>query len=387
MKIVSVLTSETAGGAEFAAQFLLDAMAERGHETVQLSDNPPLVDGAPTRTVPVALGPKLSMRSYPRLAATWPLLALKLRTALVREQPYDALLVHFKKEQLLVPYLPRSLRPAVIWAEWGPVPYSMRTGPAGRAYAAAGKRADLVVAVSEATRDSVRDAGVPAEKVAVLPNAVRTEDVRFLPAGRARVRAELGIPPSAPVVGTVTRLHPKKRNDVIVEAVKLLGSEVHLVIAGDGEHEGELRRLAAPLGGRAHFIPTPGERVAEVLSAFDVSAFGPSPTEGQPLAVVLSMLTERPCVSTGAEGVGDLIDEHVGGVASPEDDPAALADLIAERIADPRSARAAGTRARERARARFDSAAVAERFEQLIDAAGAGAIDRVPPPAGAAIRR
>ena len=383
MKIVSVLTSGTAGGAEFASQGLLDAMAERGHETVQLTDVPVLAGDWRTRVKPISLGPKLSRRTYPRIAATFPLLAMRLRTALVREQPYDVLLVHFKKEQLLVPYLPRSLRPMVVWAEWGPVPHLMRSGPTGRAYASAGRRADLIVAVSDGTRESVCDAGVDGSKVAVLPNAVRADEVRFLPEARQRVRAELGIPEGAPVVGCLSRLHPKKRNDVIIEAVKALGTDVHLIIAGDGEHEATLRALAAPLGERAHFIPTPGGRAAEVLSAFDVSAFGPSPTEGQPLAVVLSMLTERPCVATAAEGVGDLIDDCVGGICSPENDPTALAALIAEHLEDGRGGDA-GRRGRERAAARFDSAVVAERFEELIAAAGTAAIDRVPPPAGAA---
>src|SRR5690349_8977548 len=99
MKIVSVITSGTAGGAEFASQWLLDAMAERGHETVQLTDVPELAVGSPTRRVEIDLGPKLSLRSYARLGATWPLLARRLRAELAREAPYDVLLVHFKKEQ------------------------------------------------------------------------------------------------------------------------------------------------------------------------------------------------------------------------------------------------------------------------------------------------
>ncbi len=387
MKIVSVLTSEATGGAEFASQWLLDAMARRGHETVQLTDQPPLAEGSPTRRVPIDLGPKLSTRTYARLGATWPFLARRLRSALAAEAPYDVLLVHFKKEQLLVPTLPRSLRATTVWAEWGPVPFQMRVGAAGRAYAAAGRRADLVVAVSEPTRDSICDAGIDADKVAVLPNAVRTDEARFRPEGRVRVRAELGIPADAFVVGCVSRLHPKKRNDVIVDAVARLGSDVHLIVAGEGECEEALRRRAAELGGRAHFIPTPGERMAEVVSAFDVSAFGPSPTEGHPLAVVISMLAERPCLATGPEGVADLIDEEVGGIASPTDDPSAFAHLIAERAADARGGREMGRRARERARARFDAEVVAERFEELIAASRRDAIHRVPPPAGSASGR
>src|SRR6202000_2613944 len=132
---------------------------------------------------------------------------------------------------------------------------------------------------------------------------VRSEESRSSPAGRERVRRELAIPVDAFVVGCISRFHPKKRNDVVVNAVRELQNErVHLILAGSGETEDELRELAAPLGDRAHFIDTPGADVPDVLSAFDVSVFCPSPTEGAPRAVILGMLASRPCLATGAEG-------------------------------------------------------------------------------------
>ena len=58
--------------------------------------------------------------------ADWPRYVRRLRRALEHQMPYDVLLVHYKKEQLMVPWLPRRLRPQVVWAEWGPVPYQFR---------------------------------------------------------------------------------------------------------------------------------------------------------------------------------------------------------------------------------------------------------------------
>ena len=139
-----------------------------------------------------------------------------------------------------------------MWEEWGPVPYPLRKGLPRRAYLAAGRDAALVLAVSEGTRNSVVDVGVNAAKVIVVPNVLRTEEIRFTVEGRARVRSELGIPPDAFVVGCISRFHPKKRNDVVVEAVAGMADErAHLILAGDGETEAELRELAAPLGARA----------------------------------------------------------------------------------------------------------------------------------------
>jgi glycosyltransferase involved in cell wall biosynthesis len=370
MKIISVMTTDSSGGAEFAALEMLEALRERGHETVMLSDMEGIGRDTGVTVLPISLGPKLSTGSWVALAVRWPMLLWRLRSALRAQAPYDVLMVHYKKEQLLVPFLPRSLRRTVVWAEWGPVPFPLRRGLPRRAYLAAGRGAPLVMAVSEGTRRSVSDVGIPAEKVIVVPNVLRTEEIRFTEAGRARVRSELGIPADAFVVGCISRFHPKKRNDVVVQAVRALENpDVHLIMAGSGETESALRELAAPLGERAHFIPTPGSEVPDVLSAFDVSVFCPSPTEGAPRAVILGMLASRPCLSTGAEGVADMITPEFGGIASPENDPASLRPLLERFLADPAEGERAGAAARAHAEATYAAPVVAKRIEELFSAA------------------
>ena len=226
------------------------------------------------------------------------------------------------------------------------------------------------MAVSEGTKRSVSEVGVDPAKVEVVPNVLRTEEIRFTEEGRARVRAELGIPHEAFVVGCISRFHPKKRNDVVVEAVIALDDpRVHLMLAGDGETEAELRELAAPLGERAHFMPTPGREVPDVLSAFDVSVFCPSPTEGAPRAVILGMLAERPCLSTGAEGVADMITPEIGGIASPENDPESLRALLVRYLDDPERAAREGAAARSHAERTYAAPVVAELIEGLLDEA------------------
>jgi glycosyltransferase involved in cell wall biosynthesis len=371
MKIVSVMTGAAPGGAEFAAVELLDAMIERGHEAVMLSDSAAIGRETRVGVRPLELGPKLSGRTWPRLATRWRSLSAGLREALEAAAPYDVLLLHYKKEQLLAPGLPERLRPQIAWCEWGPVPRQMRRGPGRWAYARAARGAGPVLAISEGTRRSVVEAGVEAGRVAVLPNAMRTGEIRFSAAGRARVREQLGIPAQAFTVGCISRFHPKKRNDVLIDAVAALGERTHLILAGSGETEAELRERAAPLGERAHFLATPGAEVGDVLSAFDVSVFCPSPAEGQPRAVILGMLAERPCVSTGAEGVADLIEDEFGTIVSPENDPAAVAAALRPYEGDPERVRREGALAAQRAVERFDRAVVAARAERLIEDAKA----------------
>jgi glycosyltransferase involved in cell wall biosynthesis len=83
------------------------------------------------------------------------------------------------------------------------------------------------------------------------------------------------------------------------------------------------------------------------------------------------MLAERPCLSTGAEGVADMIDPSIGGIAERENDPEALAELIRPYISDPASAVEEGRRARERAVATYSAPVVAETVEGLLEAARA----------------
>jgi len=144
---------------------------------------------------------------------------------------------------------------------------------------------------------------------------------------------------------------------------------VHLIIAGDGETEAELRALAAPLGGRAHFIATPGSEVPDVLSAFDVSVFCPSPTEGAPRAVILAMLASRPCLSTGAEGVSDMITPEIGAIASPENEPGSLLPLLKRYLEDPERIARDGAAARAHAERKYAAPIVAAQIERLLDSA------------------
>lgn len=378
MRIVSVMTTDSSGGAEFAAVEMLEALRQRGHKTVMLTDMPQIGRDTQVEVSPVALGPKLSRRSWIGLALRWPLLVRRLRQALRAQAPYDVLMVHYKKEQLLALMLPGGLRGALVWAEWGPVPFPLRKGIPRRVYLAAARQAALVLAISQGTLRSVAEVGVPREKIVVVPNVLRSEEIRFSEEGRARVRGELDIPADAFVVGCISRFHPKKRNDVVVQAVRALEDpRVHLILAGDGETEGELRELAAPLGARAHFISTPGVEVPEVLSAFDVSVFCPSPTEGAPRAVILGMLASRPCLSTGAEGVSDLITPEVGGIASPENDPASLRALLEGYLDDPQRIAREGAAARAYAERTYAAPVVAQEIEGLLDEALASAGSRV----------
>src|SRR5581483_12230079 len=93
---------------------------------------------------------------------------------------------------------------------------------------------------------------------------------------RAAVRASLGVPPAAPVIGAVTRLAAQKDPTTLVRAagavLRDLG-EAHLVVVGDGPLRGECERLVAALGIAPRVRLTGLRRdVAALMGAFDVLA-------------------------------------------------------------------------------------------------------------------
>jgi glycosyltransferase involved in cell wall biosynthesis len=242
-----------------------------------------------------------------------------------------------------------------------------------------GRGSDVFVAVSRADRRKMIEIeGVNPKKVLFVPNGIPTPP----PPSGVDVRAELGIPAGAPVIGTVSVLRAQKALDVFVRAaVPLLRDypDLRVWIAGEGPLKGELGELARSLGAQDRVMLL-GYRsdVPDVLNSLDV-AVSSSLFEGSPLAVMEYMEAARPIVATTVGGVPDLIDDGVHGLLVPPADPDALGAALRRMLDDRVAAQAMGERARERRRREFDIDLTVRRFESLYLRLleGAGAPDSV----------
>jgi len=100
--------------------------------------------------------------------------------------------------------------------------------------------ADHIVACSEFLRQIlVKSYGVPGEKVQRIYNAhhgPELEDVKETP---AEARAKLGLAEGPRYLLTICRLMGWKRVDGIMEAMRGLPDDIHLLVAGDGDMEAE----------------------------------------------------------------------------------------------------------------------------------------------------
>lgn len=370
LHLISVQTTGEKGGAEYSNVDLMKGLAERGARVLLLTNFPEIADGSGVPVRQVDLGPKLSRRSVIKVAVGFLPWLVRLLRELRRERaesgPIDVLLVHYKKEQLMAALVPRRLARTVVWAEWGPVPFEFRRGLPRLLYVLAARRAARIAAISEGTRRSIEEVGVPGSKVDVIPNAIDVDRIRFDAEARARFRADWGAGNGTFVLGTISRLHPKKRNDVLIEALAGLDGDVLLVIAGEGQDGSRLQQLARADSERVRLLPTPRGYAGELLSAFDVVLFAPAPTEGAPRSIAMAQLAGRPVVATAPQGAADMLVDGTGTVISPPNDPQALARTLEQYREDPERRRVEGERARSYAERRYDRVRVEDAFHRLI---------------------
>lgn len=163
------------------------------------------------------------------------------------------------------------------------------------------------VAVSDETRRHLLDWGVARDRVSVVRNGVESHRYRFDPAARRRVRRQLDLGDDEVVIGSVGRLHPGKRLDVLLDAAApLLHDGMRALIVGDGDHADELRARASRLGVADRVVWT-GERtdVPALLSAMDVYA-APSTVETFGLAVVEALCSGLPAVVDSCPAIDGL---------------------------------------------------------------------------------
>jgi len=230
-------------------------------------------------------------------------------------------------------------------------------------------RNDHVFAVSETVRRSIRYPGplrlLPMPPVETLHHGL---DPAALPVPEQNgVRAELGIPEDAPVVGTVANFKAAKDHATLLRAaaqVRRAVPSVRFVLVGQGPLEAETRRLAGRLG-LEETVVFAGFRTdaTRLMAGFDAFALS-STYEGLPIALIEAMAVGVPAVVTRVGGTPEVVADGVHGYLVPPRDPAALAAGLTRMLEDrplrDRLGAAAAARAQD-----FDIRKAVRRMEQV----------------------
>lgn len=241
-KALHIITGLGIGGAEQQLRLLLRHLPLRC-DVVTLTNPGAVADGLRADGVRVA---HLGIRGNRDLAA------LPRLTRMIRKGKYD--LVHTHLYRACV-YGRIAARLAGVTATIATEHSLGRTEIEGRPltrgaralYLGTERLGSATVAVSATVADRLRDWGVPAARIHVVPNGIDAAGFRFNETSRETTRTQLGIPADAFVVGGVGRIVPGKRFDVLVRAAAALPG-AWLLLAGDGPEAPALRTLAARLG-------------------------------------------------------------------------------------------------------------------------------------------
>ena len=384
------------GGQGVQVEQLCRALARRGHQSVVICATRgrpsgwETLDGYRIRRVKADVLPG----SYARNRLWMPTFGARVLVELRRLERVDAVHVHGLHDGFFgartfcrLRKIPLVFEMTLMGAD-DPATVLASRPFAARARHQAFRRADAYVAMSKAFFPAYEAAGMPADRLHLIPQGVDTR--RFRPLGveaRRAVRDELGIAPDMPMIVFVGSLIERKGVDVLLDA----WSRVHHVRAGTSLVL--VGRDNFPAGSsEAAFLETHVARLSaearrgvvrtglrddpeRVLGAADVFVL-PSRREGFGSVIIEAMAAGLPSIVTEMPGITDFVftspdtsrskTTHADGIVVPQEDAGALADALVSLLAEPDRARAIGQRAIETARDRFDfDTVVAPAYERL----------------------
>jgi glycosyltransferase involved in cell wall biosynthesis len=225
-------------------------------------------------------------------------------------------------------------------------------------------RTDRFLAVApQVAREAVEHRLVPPGRVGVVPTAIEFDDIPRR--DDKSVRLELGIGPSAPLIGTVGRIcFQKAPLDFVRMAARVAEHrpDARFVMVGEGPLTDEVHREARRLG--VDVIVT-GFRMdaVRITAALDVFVM-PSLYEGLGRALTEAMACERPVVATAVNGVIDLVRPGSTGLLAPPADPDTIAANVLWLLDHPEEAARMARQGRASVLALFHPSHMCARIDQ-----------------------
>lgn len=226
-----------------------------------------------------------------------------------------------------------------------------------------------LLAVSKSSYFHALGLGVPPSQLSCIPNGVDVDVFRPGRAEAAGLRTRFAVAPGAPLIGFAGRLSHEKAPDVFVRAALLLRSslpEAHMVLIGEGPMRAELVALVEHFGlGSCVHLAGLCDDMASVYHELDVLVSS-SHSEAMPLVLMEAMACGLPVVATRVGGVSDLVEQGETGWLVAPGDFQGIATHVAGLLTKSGERERMGSRARERALARFTLAESVKQTEKLF---------------------
>jgi glycosyltransferase involved in cell wall biosynthesis len=213
------------------------------------------------------------------------------------------------------------------------------------------RRADLVLPIRQHLGEMAYAAGVPRERIMVIPHGI--DFAPFATASQTDVRGPLGLAPGVPILGFAGRLTRENYVDDILDLAEALArrrDDFAVVMAGDGPERARLEaRIAATPALQRHvrllgFVTKDTVMALRRQSALALCLMGG-------YSLIEACAAARPVIAYDVEWHRELVGAETG-VLVTEGDGAGLVAAVVELLADPDRADAMGRAARHRALAR-----------------------------------
>lgn len=190
-----------------------------------------------------------------------------------------------------------------------------------------------VSTVSDYVRNLLIERGAKADYIATIYSPIPLP----APVKNSTLRAELGIPETATIVGCVAVMREKKGHKTLIQAMRplLARPDVYLVLVGNGEPLLEqLKQYVMDLGLQDKIIFT-GRRndIPNVLAGFDLFALA-TEQEASGTVYVEASAAGLPVIGTDVGGVTEMFQDGISGILIPPNDVAALTAALTKLVDD-----------------------------------------------------
>jgi PEP-CTERM/exosortase A-associated glycosyltransferase len=204
------------------------------------------------------------------------------------------------------------------------------------------QQADAVFTICHGLKDDLVARGIPATRIAIMPNGVDLELFGTPVARDENLARDLGLAHGAPVIGYIGSFYAYEGVDDLIAAMPILRRthpDARLLLVGAGPMADSWRAAAAALPNPDAVIFTgrvPHTEVERYYSLVDVLAY---PRKSQrltdlvtPLKPLEAMAQRRLVAASGVGGHRELITDGETGTLFAPDDPAACAAALARLI-------------------------------------------------------
>lgn len=189
------------------------------------------------------------------------------------------------------------------------------------------------IAVSESVREScIHKRSITPKKLTVMHNGIILNDfIHADPENLLKTKFDLGITPSAKIIGTVARLREEKGIRYFIDSIpEILKSfpECFFLIVGDGPLRETLQMQVESLGIKRKVIFT-GFRtdIPQLLSIMDIFV-APSLTEGSPLGILEALSMGKAVVAAKTGGIKEILRDGENGYFVPIKNPKMIAEKV-----------------------------------------------------------